>query len=36
VLAGGLPSTIVDVTSDAPRLIRAGAIAWERVLESLE
>ena len=36
VLAGGLPSTIVDVTSDVPRLIRAGAIAWERVLESLE
>ena len=33
---GGAPSTIVDVTRDAPRLVRAGAIAWERVLESLK
>ena len=33
---GGAPSTIVDVTGDRPRLVRAGAIAWERVLESLE
>lgn len=33
---GGAPSTIVDLTSDAPRLVRAGAIAWERVLESLQ
>ena len=33
---GGAPSTIVDLTSDAPRLIRAGAIAWDRVLESLQ
>jgi L-threonylcarbamoyladenylate synthase len=30
---GGLPSTIVDATGAAPVLIRAGAIAWERVLE---
>jgi L-threonylcarbamoyladenylate synthase len=30
---GGEPSTIVDATGGAPRLIRAGAIAWERVLE---
>jgi L-threonylcarbamoyladenylate synthase len=30
---GGLPSTIVDVTGEAPVLIRAGAIAWDRVLE---
>ncbi len=30
---GGLPSTIVDVTGEAPVLVRAGAIAWERVLE---
>jgi len=28
---GGAPSTIVDVTGDQPRLIRAGAIAWEEV-----
>jgi L-threonylcarbamoyladenylate synthase len=34
-LAGGAVSTIVDVTSDEPRLVRAGAIAWDRVLESL-
>jgi L-threonylcarbamoyladenylate synthase len=30
--AGGAPSTIVDVASGAPRLIRAGAIPWEDVL----
>jgi L-threonylcarbamoyladenylate synthase len=34
--AGGAPSTIVDVSTDAPRLVRAGVVAWERVLESLE
>jgi L-threonylcarbamoyladenylate synthase len=28
---GGAPSTIVDVTGAAPRLIRAGAIGWEEV-----
>lgn len=33
---GGVPSTIVDARSGAPVLVRAGAIAWERVLESLE
>lgn len=33
---GGAPSTIVDATTDAVRLVRAGAIAWELVLESLE
>jgi L-threonylcarbamoyladenylate synthase len=32
---GGAPSTIVDATGNRPVLIRAGAIAWERVLESL-
>lgn len=32
---GGPPSTIVDVTGDAPRLVRAGAVPWERVLHSL-
>jgi L-threonylcarbamoyladenylate synthase len=32
---GGPPSTIVRLTSDGPRLLRAGAIAWERVLEFL-
>jgi len=30
---GGLPSTIVDATGDTPVLVRAGVIAWERVLE---
>jgi L-threonylcarbamoyladenylate synthase len=34
-LSAGSVSTIVDVTSDVPRLVRAGAIAWDRVLESL-
>ncbi len=33
---GGAPSTIVDVTTDVPRLVRTGAVAWERVLESLQ
>ncbi len=35
-VAGGAPSTIVRVTSGGPVLVRAGAIAWERVLRSLE
>jgi L-threonylcarbamoyladenylate synthase len=29
---GGAPSTIVDATGSEPRLIRAGAIAWDAVL----
>jgi L-threonylcarbamoyladenylate synthase len=33
---GGAPSTIVDVTSETPRLVRAGVVPWERVLESLQ
>lgn len=33
---GGLASTIVDVTGPSPILIRAGAVPWERVLESLK
>jgi L-threonylcarbamoyladenylate synthase len=28
---GGAPSTIVDVTSSEPRLVRAGAIAWDDI-----
>jgi L-threonylcarbamoyladenylate synthase len=32
---GGAASTIVDVTRLRPVLLRAGAIPWERVLESL-
>lgn len=32
---GGPPSTIVDLQRGAPVLVREGAIAWERVLESL-
>lgn len=32
---GGPPSTIVDVAQGAPRLVREGAVAWSRVLESL-
>jgi L-threonylcarbamoyladenylate synthase len=32
---GGPPSTIVLLGSSGPTLVRAGAIAWERVLESL-
>jgi len=33
---GGPPSTIVDARGDSPVLVRAGAVAWERVLESVE
>jgi len=33
---GGATSTIVDAREPVPRLVRAGAIAWERVLESLQ
>ena len=33
--AGGAPSTLVDATQTPPRLLRVGAVAWERVLESL-
>ena len=33
---GGAPSTIVDARTGTPRLIRAGAVPWERVLESLQ
>ena len=33
---GGDPSTIVDARQPRVRLVRAGAIAWERVLESLQ
>lgn len=33
--AGGPPSTIVDLRAQ-PRLVRAGAIAWDRVLRSIE
>ncbi len=33
---GGPPSTLVGVRDDTPVLVRAGAIAWDRVLESLQ
>lgn len=33
---GGPPSTIVDARGPVVRLVRAGAVPWERVLESLE
>ena len=35
-VTGGLPSTLVRVEGDAPTLVRAGAIAWDRVLKSLQ
>lgn len=34
--AGGKPSTIADLRGDTPRLVRDGAVAWERVLELLQ
>lgn len=33
---GGAPSTIVDATTEEVRLVRAGAIPWELVLEFFE
>lgn len=33
---GGAPSTIVDAASAAIALVRAGAVPWDRVLESLK
>lgn len=30
---GGPPSTVVDVTGAEPRLVREGAVPWDRVLE---
>jgi L-threonylcarbamoyladenylate synthase len=36
VTSGGPPSTIVELTDAGPVQRRAGAIAWDRVLESLQ
>ncbi len=33
---GGPPSTIVDVTSAEPRLVRAGAISWDEIQRWLQ
>jgi L-threonylcarbamoyladenylate synthase len=33
---GGAPSTIVALGEDGPVLLRAGAVAWDRVLKSLK
>jgi L-threonylcarbamoyladenylate synthase len=33
---GGSPSTIVDLRGERPRLVRAGAVPFERVLECLQ
>jgi L-threonylcarbamoyladenylate synthase len=33
---GGPPSTIVDVTGSPPRLVRAGAIAWDQIQRCLD
>jgi L-threonylcarbamoyladenylate synthase len=30
---GGPPSTIVDVCDEPPRLVRAGAVPWDRVVQ---
>lgn len=32
---GGEPSTIVDARAEAPRLIRAGAVSFSRILEAV-
>jgi len=33
---GGAPSTIVAIENEGPRLLRDGAVAWDRVIKSLE
>ena len=33
---GGAPSTIVDTRGGSLRLVRAGAVAWDRVLRSIQ
>jgi tRNA A37 threonylcarbamoyladenosine synthetase subunit TsaC/SUA5/YrdC len=33
---GGAPSTIIEMAEAGPVLRRAGAVAWDRVLKSLE
>ena len=33
---GGAPSTIVAFDNDGPVLVRAGVVAWERVIKSLQ
>jgi L-threonylcarbamoyladenylate synthase len=33
---GGAPSTIIGVENDRPALLREGAVAWERVIKSLQ
>jgi L-threonylcarbamoyladenylate synthase len=33
---GGAPSTLVDVTTEPPTLLREGVVAWSKVLESLQ
>lgn len=35
-VAGGAPSTIVDARQHPPRLVREGAIPWDRVLHSIQ
>lgn len=32
---GGLPSTVVAIEPGGPRLLRAGAVSWERLVASL-
>jgi L-threonylcarbamoyladenylate synthase len=32
---GPIPSTIVDCTGESPRMLRAGALAWERIAAAL-
>jgi L-threonylcarbamoyladenylate synthase len=32
---GGPPSTILDVTGDTPRVVRAGAISWDEIQQWL-
>ena len=35
VTRGGPPSTIVDVSEGAPRLVRAGAVSWDDIRKHL-
>ena len=33
---GGAPSTVLDITTDEPRVIRAGAVSWDDIQRCLQ
>jgi L-threonylcarbamoyladenylate synthase len=33
---GGTPSTVLDITADEPRVLRAGAVSWDDIQRCLQ